>query len=123
MKFNGVLIMAEIKKSYHSDRDTQNILQLREVLKDFPPFAKQYFLALEASRESRTRLSYAYDIRTFFRYLQENNPVLRTRDIHTWDVSILDSLSASDIVRTLTSEHKVGTEPAFAYFRIHLAYL
>ena len=89
--------MAEIKKSYHSDRDTQNILQLREVLKDFPPFAKQYFLALEASRESRTRLSYAYDIRTFFRYLQENNPVLRTRDIHTWDVSILDSLSASDI--------------------------
>ncbi len=97
MKFNGVLIMAEIKKSYHSDRDTQNILQLREVLKDFPPFAKQYFLALEASRESRTRLSYAYDIRTFFRYLQENNPVLRTRDIHTWDVSILDSLSASDI--------------------------
>ena len=97
MKFNGVLIMAENKKSYHSDRDTQNILQLREVLKDFPPFAKQYFLALEASRESRTRLSYAYDIRTFFRYLQENNPVLRTRDIHTWDVSILDSLSASDI--------------------------
>lgn len=89
--------MAENKKSYHSDRDTQNILQLREVLKDFPPFAKQYFLALEASRESRTRLSYAYDIRTFFRYLQENNPVLRTRDIHTWDVSILDSLSASDI--------------------------
>ena len=89
--------MAEIKKSYHNDRDTQNILQLREVLKDFPPFAKQYFLALEASRESRTRLSYAYDIRTFFRYLQENNPVLRTRDIHTWDVSILDSLSASDI--------------------------
>ena len=89
--------MADKKKTYHSDRDTQNILQLREVLKDFPPFAKQYFLALEASRESRTRLSYAYDIRTFFRYLQENNPVLRTRDIHTWDVSILDSLSASDI--------------------------
>ena len=89
--------MADKYVSYHSDRDTQNILQLREVLKDFPPFAKQYFLAQEASKESRTRLSYAYDIRTFFRYLQENNPVLRNRDIHTWDVSILDSLSATDI--------------------------
>lgn len=89
--------MADKKKSYHSDRDTQNILQLREVLKDFPPFAKQYFLAQESSKESRTRLSYAYDIRTFFRYLQENNPVLRDRDIHSWDVSILDDLSATDI--------------------------
>jgi site-specific recombinase XerD len=89
--------MSAQRKTYHSDRDTQNILQLREVLKDFPPFAKQYFLAQESSKESRTRLSYAYDIRTFFRYLQENNPVLRDKDIHTWDVSILDELSAADI--------------------------
>ena len=83
--------------SYHSERDTQNVLQLREVLKDFPPFAKQYFLAQEGSKESRTRLSYAYDIRTFFRYLQENNPVLRNREIRSWDVSILDDLTATDI--------------------------
>ena len=83
--------------SYHSERDTQNILQLREVLKDFPSFAKQYFLAQEGSKETRTRLSYAYDIRTFFRYLQENNPLLRDREIRSWDVSILDELSASDI--------------------------
>ena len=83
--------------SYHSERDTQNVLQLREVLKDFPPFAKQYFLAQEGSKESRTRLSYAYDIRTFFRYLQENNPVLRDREIRSWDVSILDDLTATDI--------------------------
>lgn len=82
---------------YHSERDTQNILQLREILKDFPPFAKQYFLAQEGSKETRTRLSYAYDIRTFFRYLQENNPVLKNRDIHSWDVSVLDELTASDI--------------------------
>ncbi len=89
--------MNENNKSYHSHKDTQNVLQLREVLRDFPPFAKQYFLAQESSKESRTRLSYAYDIRTFFRYLQENNPVLRNKDIHTWDVSILDDLTATDI--------------------------
>ena len=96
--------------SYHSERDTQNILQLREILKDFPPFAKQYFLAQEASKESRTRLSYAYDIRTFFRYLQENNPVLRDRDIRTWDVSVLDDLTATDIdeYKSFLSVYKVN---------------
>lgn len=83
--------------SYHSERDTQNVLQLRAILKDFPPFARQYFLAQEASKETRTRLSYAYDIRTFFRYLQENNPLLRDREIRSWDVSILDDLTATDI--------------------------
>ncbi len=89
--------MAKPNHTYHSDKDTQNILQLRDILKDFPPFAKQYFLAQEASKETRTRLSYAYDIRTFFRYLQENNPVLKDKDIHTWNVSILDDLTATDI--------------------------
>ena len=95
--YEVLFYMADKHTSYHSDRDTQNVLQLREILKDFPPFAKQYFLAQEASKESRTRLSYAYDIRTFFRYLQENNPVLKERDIRSWDVSILDDLTASDI--------------------------
>ena len=83
--------------SYHSERDTQNVLQLRAILKDFPPFARQYFLAQEASKETRTRLSYAYDIRTFFRFLQENNPVFAAKDIHLWTVDMLDLLEASDI--------------------------
>jgi len=84
-------------RTYHDEKDIENILQLREVLKDFPPFAKQYFLGRETTTATRTRLSYAYDIRTFFRYLQENNPVLSRKDIHSWDVSILDDLQATDI--------------------------
>ncbi len=55
-------------RSYHDEKDIQNTLQLREILKEFPPFAKQYFLGIESTTATRTRLSYAYDIRTFFRY-------------------------------------------------------
>lgn len=84
-------------RSYHDEKDIQNTLQLREVLKDFPPFAKQYFLGRESTTATRTRLSYAYDIRTFFRYLQENNPYLASSDIHTWDVSVLDKIQPTDI--------------------------
>ena len=71
-------------RSYHDEKDIQNTLQLREILKEFPPFAKQYFLGIESTTATRTRLSYAYDIRTFFRYLQENNPILSQKDILTW---------------------------------------
>ena len=86
-----------MEKNYHAQRDVQNILQLREVLKEFPPFAKQYFIGVESTTASRTRLSYAYDIRTFFRYLVQNNPVLAKKDVKTWDVSVLDMLTATDI--------------------------
>ncbi len=84
-------------RTYHDEKDIQNTLQLRDVLKDFPPFAKQYFLGRESTTATRTRLSYAYDIRTFFRYLQESNPALAKRDIHTWDVSVLDEIQPTDI--------------------------
>lgn len=84
-------------RTYHDEKDIENILQLRDVLKDFPPFAKQYFLGRETTTATRTRLSYAYDIRTFFRYLQENNPVLAKKDIRSWDISVLDEIQATDI--------------------------
>ena len=70
--------------SYHSERDTQNVLQLRAILKDFPPFARQYFLAQEASKETRTRLSYAYDIRTFFQFLLDLCVVQVVRVVALW---------------------------------------
>ena len=89
--------MAERKQTYHSEKDIQNTLQLRELLLTMPPFAKQYFRAIEPTTQTRTRLSYAYDIRTFFRFLQETNPHLKGQDILTWKVSLLDQLTATDI--------------------------
>ena len=84
-------------RSYHEEKDIQNTLQLRELLTTFPPFSKLYFRAVEPTTSTRTRLSYAYDIRTFFRFLQESNPALRSRDLLTWDVSVLDQIQAVDI--------------------------
>ena len=87
----------DTNRSYHEEKDIQNTLQLRALLTTFPPFAKYYFRAVEPTTSTRTRLSYAYDIRTFFRFLQESNPVLRSRDLITWDVSVLDMIQAVDI--------------------------
>lgn len=84
-------------ETYHKQKDTQNILQLREVLDSLPEFAKSYFRAIEPTTTTKTRLSYAYDIRTFFRFLQECNPVFKNMDIKSMKVDILDQLEAMDI--------------------------
>lgn len=84
-------------KSYHDQKDIQNILQLREVLSTMPRFAKSYFRAIEPTTSTRTRLSYAYDVRTFFRYLQEENPIYAKTDVTEWTVDMLDKLEATDI--------------------------
>ena len=62
-----------------------------------PRFAKSYFRAIEPTTSTRTRLSYAYDVRTFFRYLQEENPIYAKTDVTEWTVDMLDKLEATDI--------------------------
>ena len=58
--------------TYHEQTDMDNIRKLREVLKTLPAFAKDYFRAIEPTTSTKTRISYAYDIRVFFHFLMEN---------------------------------------------------
>ena len=68
-------------KTYHEQKQIDNTLRLREVLKTLPPFAKDYFRAIEPRSSARTRINYAYDIRVFFHFLMENNPVYKNYTI------------------------------------------
>ena len=71
-------------KSYHEQTQIDNTLRLREVLKTLPPFAK-------------TRINYAYDIRVFFHFLMENNPVYKNYSIEQFTPSDLEALEPVDI--------------------------
>ena len=53
-------------KTYHEQTYIDNTLRLREILTTLPPFAKDYFGAVEPTTSAKTRISYAYDIRVFF---------------------------------------------------------
>lgn len=93
----GLNRRTEPVQTYHEQMDIQNTLQLREVLKTLPPFAKSYFRAMEPTTSTKTRISYAYDIRTFFRYLKEANPLFKNKEITELKVDVLDQLDAVDI--------------------------
>lgn len=83
--------------TYHEQNDMQNIRKLREILQTLPPFAKDYFRALESTTSTKTRISYAYDIRVFFQFLLSENPALRGKTVQDIRVSVLDQLKAVDI--------------------------
>lgn len=84
-------------RTYHEQNDMKNIQKLRELLKTLPPFAKEYFRAIEPTTSTKTRLSYGYDIRVFFRFLIEENPCYKDYDTTDFKVTDLEKLEAVDI--------------------------
>ena len=51
---------------------TQVLERLRKVLNDLPEICYDFILSIEPSTTPLTRLNYAYDLRTFFRYLSDH---------------------------------------------------
>ena len=84
-------------QNYHDEVMKTNIVRLREVLDELPPFMKQYFRGIEEYTASGTRLSYAYDIRLFFEFLHETNPSLKNMEIKDFPLSVLDCVRREDI--------------------------
>lgn len=83
--------------TYHEQTDMENVRKLREVLKTLPVFAKDYFRAIEPTTSTKTRISYAYDIRIFFQFLISQNPLLADDGISGLSISVLDQLKPVDI--------------------------
>ncbi len=87
----------EHKQTYHEHTDIENTLRLRQVLATLPPFCRDYFRAIDATTTTKTRISYAYDIRIFFQFLLETNPAFKDCSMKDFTVDILDQVKALDI--------------------------
>lgn len=83
--------------NYHDEQNKQNILKMRAVLETLPSFCKNFFRGIEEYTSSRTRLAYAYDLRLFFEYIHENNPIYAKQKIKDFSIDILENLTRGDI--------------------------
>lgn len=88
--------------NYHDDQNKHNIVKMRAVLEELPPFCKLYFRGIAEYTSTRTRLAYAYDLRVFFEYLHESNPVCAKMEIKDYPISILDQITRLDIEEYLS---------------------
>ena len=85
------------RTTYREHTDTENILKLRQVLSTLPAFCKDYFRAIDSTTTTKTRISYAYDIRIFFQFLLDENPVFKNYAMADFSVDVLDQIKAIDL--------------------------
>ncbi len=85
------------KVTYKEQNDIQNTLKLREVLNTLPDFCRDYFRAIDATTTTKTRISYAYDIRIFFQFLLDTNPAFKDHTLRDFKVDVLDQIKAVDL--------------------------
>ncbi len=85
------------EQSYSKQNEQKTVLRLREVTNELPPYVKMFFRAIENTSAPRTRLAYAYDIKTFFIYLQNNNSLFKNKPLKDISLNDIDKLNALDI--------------------------
>lgn len=83
--------------SFHKLEEAKNILKLRELTDDLPSFVKDFFRGIDSRTTSKTRIAYAYDLRVFFNYLHENNPLFSKSQIKEITLHDLEQLKPMDI--------------------------
>lgn len=89
-------------KAYYEKVNIDNELKLRELLHELPPFCKDFFIGIEPTTSSRTRIAYAYDLGVFFEYMHENNPICQKKEVKDFSIEILDQIKAQDIEEYLS---------------------
>jgi integrase/recombinase XerC len=80
--------------TYHEQVNIDNAVKLRGLIASLPRFCGDYFRGIEPSTSSRTRIAYAYDLRTFFEFLHENNSFCKAMDVKNFPLTILDQIKA-----------------------------
>lgn len=90
------------EKAYYEKVNLTNEIRLREQIAYLPAFLKAYFIGIEQTNASRTRLSYAYDLGIFFEYIKDTNPIYSKKEIHDYPLELLDQITPTDIEEFLS---------------------
>lgn len=86
------------KDSEHYKNKERNQKELyHDLLKQLPPCARDYLRDKDLTTQISTRISYAYDLLTFFRYVKNANPIYKDKEIYQFNYDDLKEFSSGDI--------------------------
>ncbi len=83
--------------AYYKDKKKKQTLKLRELMSQLPSCAKDFLYDKEMTSQTSTLVSYAYDLLTFFRYLQYSNPIFSNKSVTDFTIEDLAKLTSEDI--------------------------
>ena len=100
-----------MSESYAKQLSKKQILELRSILSDLPPYVKDFMCSIETTTQPRTRIGYAHDIKYFFEFLQSENPFLKKKEMYDRDRLYVRSIHA--LRRTARADQEMpGDHPA-----------
>lgn len=85
------------ERNYHENLNIENTKKLRELIKELPPYVATYFRGIEHTTAPRTRIAYAIDLRTFFEFIHQTNPLYQEKEIRSFEFDLLTKLESTDI--------------------------
>lgn len=89
--------MGKDSEFYKNKSRTQKI-KLKELISQLPPCAVDYIYSKEQTTQPSTLVSYCYDLLTFFRFLESNNPIIAHTDIKKINYELLGQIESDDIM-------------------------
>jgi integrase/recombinase XerC len=104
--------MAETK-TYTEQQNIKYTKKLNELLKILPAFCTEYFNSLEYTKQPRTKIAYAMDLKGFFEFLIAEFPQFKSykiRDFKPHDIEQLTGQDISDYLRYVKLYDKNGRE-------------
>ena len=83
---------------FYKDKTKNQKIKLRELISQLPKCASDYIYSKEQTTQPSTLISYCYDLLTFFRFLETNNPTITGLELKKIDYEHLNQIKADDIV-------------------------
>lgn len=83
---------------FYKDKSRNQKLRLRELLNQMPSWAVDYIYSKEVTTQTSTLISYSYDLITFFKFIQDKNPIYKDVELKNIPLNVLDQLSSEDII-------------------------
>ncbi len=84
-------------KTYTEQQNIKYTKKLNELLSILPPFCKEYFNSMEYTKQPRTKIAYAMDIKGFFEFLIETFPQYSSYKISDFTPEDLDKIKGQDV--------------------------
>ena len=83
--------------TFYEKENKENLLKIREHLKELPSFTKEFFRAKTDYTSSKTRLAYIYDLKLFFNFLISETIEFKDKTMETFELKDMESITIEHI--------------------------
>ncbi len=83
--------------NYREQTNDAYIEKIREISSELPDFCRPFFSSKKQTYERRSTYAYAMDLKVFFEYIVQTNPIFKGKSIKEIPIEIFNSLNYHDI--------------------------